>query len=183
VLPPNVTFRSAMPMGVVVPVTVTTKPDGFIDDLIQVFLDIPKIVSQAPQTVPLAIHLTSRPYAGSAEPVQRRNLLSDLKASCPSSNYPPVLHLPLQNPKKLLTLTRAGNQPALKAPLPQDKQQRGGAANKPDMNKAIQDEWQLPTGKLYRDFFHPICFKENTQAWPNLTHHDHSKGNKEMCMQ
>jgi hypothetical protein len=38
-LPTNVAFESAMPMAVVVPVTVTAKTEGFIDDLIQVFLD------------------------------------------------------------------------------------------------------------------------------------------------
>jgi hypothetical protein len=64
----------------------------------------------------------------------------------------------------------------------QDKQQRGGAANKPGVNDAVKDEWQLPTVKLYRNFFHPIRFKENTQDWPNVAHHDRSKGTKEMCM-
>jgi hypothetical protein len=66
-------------MAVIVPVTVTARTGGFIDDLIQVFLDTPDNLARAPHSVPLAIHLTSRPHAGPAEPIQRRGLLSDLK--------------------------------------------------------------------------------------------------------
>jgi hypothetical protein len=78
-LPPDVAFENAMPMAVVVPVTITARTDGFIDDLIQVFLDTPDNVKRAPHAVPLAIHVTSRPHAGPSEPIQRRSLLSDVK--------------------------------------------------------------------------------------------------------
>jgi hypothetical protein len=68
-----------MQMAVVMPTTVTAQTDGFIDDLIQVFLDTPKNKEQALHSVPLAIHLTSRPHAGLAEPIQQQGLLSNLK--------------------------------------------------------------------------------------------------------
>ena len=51
--------------------------DGFIDDLINVFLDTPENCKRQPYVVPLAMHVTSRPHAGdSNEPITRRNLLS-----------------------------------------------------------------------------------------------------------
>jgi hypothetical protein len=46
-LPPDVAFESAMPMAVVMPVTITTQTNGFIDDLIQVFLDTPDNLERA----------------------------------------------------------------------------------------------------------------------------------------
>ena len=51
--------------------------DGFIDDLINVFLDTPTNCRRQPHVVPLAMHVTSRPHAGEkAEPIKRRALLS-----------------------------------------------------------------------------------------------------------
>ncbi|KAI2504384.1 hypothetical protein MHU86_10063 [Fragilaria crotonensis] len=51
--------------------------DGFIDDLINVFLDTPENCRSQPHVVPLAIHVTSRPHAGDdKEPIPRRPLLS-----------------------------------------------------------------------------------------------------------
>jgi hypothetical protein len=38
----NVAFQSAMPLVVFVPVTVTAHTNGFINNLIQVFLDTPE---------------------------------------------------------------------------------------------------------------------------------------------
>jgi hypothetical protein len=67
-----------MSMAVVVPVTITARTDGFIDNLMQVFLDTPDNLKRAPHAVPLAIHVTSRPHAGPSEPIQRRSLLSDV---------------------------------------------------------------------------------------------------------
>jgi hypothetical protein len=78
-LPNDIACAPAMQMAVIVPTTITAQTDGFIDDLIQVFLDTPKNRERAPHSVPLAIHLTSRPHAGNTKPIQRRSLLSDLK--------------------------------------------------------------------------------------------------------
>ncbi len=53
------------------------KVDGFIDDLINVFVDTPENCARQPHVVPLAMHVTSRPHAGEdSEPVPRRPILS-----------------------------------------------------------------------------------------------------------
>ena len=53
------------------------KVDGFIDDLIKVFVDTPKNCARQPDVVPLAMYVTSRPHAGTgAEAVPRRPILS-----------------------------------------------------------------------------------------------------------
>jgi hypothetical protein len=72
-------FGQALPTAVTVPTSSTSKTDGFIDDLITVFRDTPQNRERAPHTVPLAMHITSRPHAGNKEPVKRRNILSDAK--------------------------------------------------------------------------------------------------------
>ena len=96
---------------------------------------------------------------------------------------PACLTTPFSKPKEAPSRHESREPPSLKSPATErDKQQRGGAANKPDVNDAMRDEWRLPMGKSYRDFFHPIRFKENTGDWPTITHHDRSKGTKEMCM-
>ena len=65
-------------MAVLVPrPTMGGKVDGFIDDLINVFVDTPENCARQPHVVPLAMHVTSRPHAGeSEEPVPRRPILS-----------------------------------------------------------------------------------------------------------
>ena len=51
--------------------------DGFIDDLINVFLDTPVNCANQPHVVPLAMHVTSRPHSGDDdEPIVRRPILS-----------------------------------------------------------------------------------------------------------
>ena len=51
--------------------------DGFIDDLINVFLDTPENCERQPHVVPLAMHVTSRPHSGDEdEPIPRRPILS-----------------------------------------------------------------------------------------------------------
>jgi hypothetical protein len=75
-LPAGVPIAQAMPMAVEIPTTVTARTDSFIDDLIRVFLDTPLNREREPHAVPLAIHATSRPHMGDAEPVTRRGLLS-----------------------------------------------------------------------------------------------------------
>jgi hypothetical protein len=78
-LPDDILFAHAMPMAVQVPTTVTARSDSFIDDLIRVFLDTPSTRAREPHAVPLAIHVTSRPYAGNAKPIKRRELVSQPK--------------------------------------------------------------------------------------------------------
>jgi hypothetical protein len=63
-------------MAVHVPTSVTARTDSFIDDLIRIFLDTPLNREREPHVVPLAIHVTSRPHAGTGEPVPRRGILS-----------------------------------------------------------------------------------------------------------
>ena len=60
-----------------VPYTTGGKVDGFIDDLINVFLDTPENCERQPHVVPMAMHITSRPHAGDErEPIPRRPILS-----------------------------------------------------------------------------------------------------------
>jgi hypothetical protein len=75
----GVPFAMAQPLSVGIPVTATARTDSFIDDLILTFLDTPENRRKCPHAVPLAIHVTSRPHAGSEEPVKRRPLLSPEK--------------------------------------------------------------------------------------------------------
>jgi hypothetical protein len=56
---------------------ITGRVDGFIDDLINVFLDTLKNCRRQAHVVPLAMFVTSRPYAGNTqEPILRRAILS-----------------------------------------------------------------------------------------------------------
>lgn len=64
-------------MVVVPPPPATGQVDGFIDDLINVFLDTDDNCRRQPHVVPLAVHVTSRPHAGDdIEPLPRCTLLS-----------------------------------------------------------------------------------------------------------
>ena len=77
-LPAHVPIVQARRMAVSIPPTKAGgRVDGFIDDLINVFLDTPANCLRQPHIVPLAMHLTSRPHAGDEhEPVPRRPILS-----------------------------------------------------------------------------------------------------------
>ena len=76
-LPKGVPMATGKVMSVMVPATRGGKVDGFIDDLINVFLDTPENCDRQPHVVPLAMHLTSRPHAGDEEePIPRRPILS-----------------------------------------------------------------------------------------------------------
>jgi hypothetical protein len=77
--PDEVPLAKAMPMAVQVPTIVTGRSDSFIDNLIRVFLDTPWNRAREPHAVPLAIHVTSQPHAGSAEPIKRCELMSKPK--------------------------------------------------------------------------------------------------------
>jgi hypothetical protein len=77
-LPASVPIARARRMAVHIPPTKAGgRVDGFIDDLINVFLDTPVNCLRQPNIVPLAMHLTSRPHAGDEEePIPRRPILS-----------------------------------------------------------------------------------------------------------
>jgi hypothetical protein len=71
---------------------------------------------------------------------------------------------PPSKPKEALVRHESRESPSPKSPASErDKQKRGGAANKPDVNEAIRDEWGLPTGRFYKDFFHPIRLKKTPE--------------------
>jgi hypothetical protein len=72
----TIPIAQARPLAVSIPVSATCRTDGFIDDLITVFLDTPANRDRCPHATPLAMHLTSRPHAGDAEPIIRRDILS-----------------------------------------------------------------------------------------------------------
>jgi hypothetical protein len=57
----------------------TARTDGFIDNLITTFLDTEKNISREPHSVPLAIHATSHPHAGTSERITRRGILAQAK--------------------------------------------------------------------------------------------------------
>jgi hypothetical protein len=78
-LPQSGPIAHAKPMAVIIRTDVTGKTDSFIGNLIRVFLDTPKNRKRELHAVPLAIHVTTRPHMGPAEPVPCRGLLSDPK--------------------------------------------------------------------------------------------------------
>jgi hypothetical protein len=76
----EIPFAPARSMAVSVPPTIEGRVDGFIDDLINVFLGTPENLERAPHVVPLAMYATSRPHVGEdAEPIKQRAILSILK--------------------------------------------------------------------------------------------------------
>ena len=81
-LPERIPLGQGRAMAVTIPLTSERagRVDGFIDDLINVFVDTPENCRIQPHVVPLAIHVTSRPHAGDdREPTPRRPLLSNAK--------------------------------------------------------------------------------------------------------
>ena len=82
-LDPAIPFGVGKKMAVEIPLpseNVVARVDGFIDDLVNAFLDTPENCRRQPHVVPLAMHVTSRPHAGDAnEPIPRRPILSQPK--------------------------------------------------------------------------------------------------------
>jgi hypothetical protein len=74
--PADVPIGLAKMPAVVVPTSTTSKTDGYIDDLMNVFLDTPDNRERSPHAVPLVMHVTSRPHTGEKEPLPRRAILS-----------------------------------------------------------------------------------------------------------
>jgi hypothetical protein len=69
----SIAFGSTMPMALVPPTTAEGRVDGYIDDLVNVFLDTTANCARQPHVVPLAAYATMRPHAGDdAEPLPRR---------------------------------------------------------------------------------------------------------------
>jgi hypothetical protein len=77
--PDNVPIAPARPLAVQIPVGSTARTDGFINDLITVALDTEQNNAREAHTVPLAIHVTSRPHAGVNEPITRQSILAQAK--------------------------------------------------------------------------------------------------------
>jgi hypothetical protein len=69
----------AFSLAINIPVTHTARVDGFIDDLINCFLDTKRNRETQPHVVPLAMHCTSRPHAGTNKPITRRDIISGPK--------------------------------------------------------------------------------------------------------
>ena len=77
-LPVDIPIAAGREMAVVVPKSGRGgKVDGFIDDLINVFVDTLENCARQPRhVVPLAMHVTSQPHAGeNEEPIPRRPIL------------------------------------------------------------------------------------------------------------
>jgi hypothetical protein len=72
-------LAKALPMAVCITVTHMARVDSFIDDLINCFLDTAENREKQLHIIPLAMHYTSRPHAGEAEPITRRDILSGPK--------------------------------------------------------------------------------------------------------
>ena len=75
-LPDHVPISPAFEMSACPYPVEAGKVDDFIDDLIHVFPESVTNLVRAQHIVPLAIHITFRPHAGTDEPVPRRALLS-----------------------------------------------------------------------------------------------------------
>jgi hypothetical protein len=77
-LPAGIPLEQSRRLAVLAPMSMPSgKVDGFIDDLINVFVDSPENCARQPHVVPLAMHITSRPHAGEdTEPIPRRPILS-----------------------------------------------------------------------------------------------------------
>jgi hypothetical protein len=101
-------FSQALPTTITVPTSLTAKTDGFIDDLTTVFRDTPQNRERAPHTVPLAMHVTSRPHAGPDEPVTRQNILADHKlvAEGPPAETQIILGWVLKTRRLLIALPK-----------------------------------------------------------------------------
>ena len=81
-LEPNVPFGEGKKMAVEIPLPAAdaARVDGFINDLVNTFLDTPENCRRQPHVVPLAMNVTSRPHAGEEnEPIPRRPILSQPK--------------------------------------------------------------------------------------------------------
>jgi hypothetical protein len=77
--PNDVPIRAACKTAVRVPVGSIARTDGFIDNLITVTLDTERNHACESHSVPLVIHVTSRPHSGRDGPITRRGIQSDVK--------------------------------------------------------------------------------------------------------
>jgi hypothetical protein len=75
----DIPFATGRSLAVSIPTTVTGRTDSFIDDLIRIFLDTEANRRSQPHAVPLAVFVANRPHAGDAEPVPRRENISEPK--------------------------------------------------------------------------------------------------------
>jgi len=73
---PSRNVGQAREMAYGIPVTIPSRTDDFVDDLINSCIDDSEWLRRSGICVPLAVHVTSRPYAGEKEPIKRRPNLS-----------------------------------------------------------------------------------------------------------
>jgi hypothetical protein len=53
---------------------------------------------------------------------------------------------------------------------------------KPHKLLVIKEEWILPKGKTYGNYFNKKKFPENVQNWPIVKHHMQERGSAPLCM-
>jgi hypothetical protein len=53
---------------------------------------------------------------------------------------------------------------------------------KPHKLLVVKDEWILPKGKAYGNYFNEKKFPENVQSWPIVKHRIQARGNALLCM-
>jgi hypothetical protein len=53
---------------------------------------------------------------------------------------------------------------------------------KPHKLLVIKEDWILPKGKTYGNFFNKKKFPENVQSWPIVKHHIQERGSAPLCM-
>lgn len=72
-------IRPARELVYDIPTNVPARTDDFVDDLINTCIDDDKWLERSGKCIPLAVHVTSRPYEGDKEPIKRRPNLSPEK--------------------------------------------------------------------------------------------------------
>jgi hypothetical protein len=75
----SIPLALARPLAVDIPTIAKGRGDCFVDNIIKVYLDDPIQIKRHAASAPLAIHIAMRPNAGAAEPIDRRESLSESK--------------------------------------------------------------------------------------------------------
>ena len=97
---------------------------------------------------------------------------------------------PIQLPASLLSSKIRMDVDTLASPRTPTKAKKDNAANgtdrdgieKPHKLTAVKEEWTLPKGKAYGDYFNKRNFPENVKNWPIVKHHIPTRGNAPLCM-
>jgi hypothetical protein len=75
----SIPLALARPLAMDIPTTAKGRGDCFVNDIIKVYLDDPIQIKRHVASAPLVIHIAMRPNAGAAEPIDRRESLSEAK--------------------------------------------------------------------------------------------------------